>query len=129
MRSWQEFVDFVRGTRQRPPPGRKRPLVATLLFAASVAHLPLVYALVRGVELPPAVPMAIGLLAMGLAWSGGVALEGRRRGTAQIFSALAVAQSLLAFVPPIAASTGSLRWLFVLIGAMAVGALAGLRKP
>lgn len=125
---WREFVDFVRGTRPPAPPRRKRPLVALLLFAASFAHLPLIYALVRDLELQPPFTLAIGLIAMGLAWSGGVSLEGRRRGTAQLIAAFALGETALAFVPIVADAIGPARWLFVAIGALALGALIALAR-
>lgn len=128
MRSWGEFVDFLRGTRPLQPPGRKRPLAMVLLFSAALAHLPLVYFLVKNVELQPPFTLAVGLIAMGLAWSGGVSLEGRRRGTAQIVAAFALGESALAFVPSLASALGAARWLFVAIGLLALGALATLAR-
>ena len=125
---WPEFVDFLRGTRPRAPPGRKRPLAAILLFAGSFVHLPLVYALLRDLEIQPPLALAVGLIAMGLAWSGGVSLEGRRRGTAQLIAAFALAQTALAFVPVVADAIGSARWLFVAIGALALCALVALSR-
>lgn len=126
--SWTEFVDFVRGTRPLRPPARKRPLVMVLLFSAALVHLPLVYFLVRNVELQPPLTLAVGLIAMGLAWSGGVSLEGRRRGTSQLIAAIALGESALAFVPTLGEALGPARWLFVAIGALALGALLSLSR-
>ena len=130
MGAWDEFVAFVRGTRPRPPPGPRKPLAALLLVAASLAHLPLVYALVRDVQLVPVFTLAVGLTAMGLAWSGGVSLEGRRRGTARAIAAIAVAEGSLAVVPVVADAIGPARWLFVLSALLAGAGLAVLvRSP
>lgn len=128
MRSWDELVDFVKGTRPRAPPGPKRPLVTVLLVVASLLHLPLVYFLVSGIALQPAFTLAVGLIAIGLAWSGGVALEGRRHGTVRFIAAMALGESALAFVPVLAAALGVYRWLFVAIGTLAVAALAVLLR-
>lgn len=128
MRSWADFVDFVRGTRPRPPPGPPRPLATVLLVAASLLHLPLVYALLRDIDLQPSFTLAVGLIAMGLAWSGGVSLEGRRQGTVRLFAALALGESALAFVPLIGETIGAARWLFVAIGALALGAFVVLAR-
>lgn len=119
----REVWAFVRGTRQRPPPGPKSPLATGLFVVASLAHLPLVYLLVRHDGMAPPLPLAIGLLCMGIAWSGGVALEGRRRGTTRAFAVLGMAEGALAFVPMLVEPLGSARWLFVLIALLCAGAL------
>lgn len=125
----EEFWSFVRGTRPRPPPGPRKPLASLFLVAASFAHLPLVYLLVRDVTLAPPVAIAVGLIAMGLAWCGGVALEGRRPGTTRLVAATAVLEGALAFAPPIEASLGSARFGFVAIAAFAACGLLLLRRP
>lgn len=122
MRSWDDVVAFVRGTRPRPPPGPKRPLATVLLVAAALAHLPLVYLLVGDSARSPALVIAIGLLSMGLAWSGGVSLEGRRQGTVRAISMLAIAEGAIVFAP-LDPPLGSARWLFLVVAALAGGAL------
>lgn len=128
MRTWTEFIEFVRGTRVPPPPGPHRPLATLLLVGAALVHLPIVHALVRAGELAPPFTVAVGLVAMGLAWSGGVSLEGRRNGTALAIAAIALVESALAVVPPVAAALGPSRWIFLASGAFAAGALAALLR-
>lgn len=118
-----DVIGFLRGTRPPAPPGPKRPLATVLLFAAAIVHLPIVYALVAAIELAPPFTIAIGLLSMGLAWSGGVALEGRRPRTMRFIAALGVAEATLAFVPMIALALDGVRWLFLVVGALSAGAL------
>lgn len=127
MDAWGEFVKFVRGTRTPPPRGRASPLAMTLLVLATLAHLPLVYLLVRDSALAPPYAIFVGLVAMGLAWSGGVSLEGRRRGSAQIIAAVAIAEGALAFLPTLETALDAARWLFLLVAALAAGALWALR--
>lgn len=128
MRAWDEFVAFARGTRPRPPPGPQDPRATGLLVTAALLHLPIVYLLVRDATQLPVLTLAVGLLAMGLAWSGGVTLEGRRAGTVRALAALGVAEGALAFTPPIVASLGNARWLFLGILALSLGALLATRR-
>lgn len=125
MGAMREVWAFVRGTRARPPPGPSAPLAATLLFAASLAHLPVVYALVATHAFPPAIGLLVGALSMGTAWAGGVALEGRRPGTTRTFCVLAIAQAALAFAPQ-AAALGPARWLLLVVALLAAAALVAL---
>ena len=127
MRTWAEFIEFVRGTRERPPPGPPRPLATLLLVLASLAHLPVVYGIVRDGTLAPPIGLLIGLLSMGLAWASGVSLEGRRIGTARALAALGVAEGALALVPAIGAALDGARWLLVVIAALCGGAYLVLR--
>lgn len=126
---WEETWSFIRGTRPRPPPRRSEPLAAILLVAAVILHLPLVYLLVAADTLAPAFALAVGLLAMGLAWSAGKALEGRRRGTSLVLAALGTAEFLLGFLPGgLEAELGAWRFLLVGTSAMCAGAWALLRR-
>lgn len=124
-----EFIAFLRGTRARPPPGSKRPRVTYALVAASFLHLPIVYLLVAAIGEMPSITLGLGLLSIGLAWGGGVALEGRRSGTVRALSALGVMEGALAFVPAIADPLGNVRWLFLAIAALCGGALIMARSP
>lgn len=78
---------------------RSRPVATVALVLAGVADLPVVYYVVAELGSPPLVSVALGLLAMGLAWAGGCALEGRRRRTLLLLSLLGTLQALLALVP------------------------------
>ncbi|HUR69013.1 MAG TPA: hypothetical protein VM370_07175 [Candidatus Thermoplasmatota archaeon] len=118
-----EVVAFAKGTRPRPPPGPKRPLATLLLVGAALLHLPLVYWLVANVALQPPFAITVGLIAMGLAWSGGVSLEGRRAGTVRFIAAFGVAEGALAFVPVLAAALDGARWLFVAIALASLAAI------
>lgn len=122
----REVWAFVKGTRPRPPPGPRAPLATLLLVLASLAHLPLVYLLVADASLVPAFALVVGLLAMGLAWSGGVSLEGRRRGTARAFALVGIAEGMLTFVPDVIAATDGARWLFLANALLCAGALWAL---
>lgn len=122
----KEAWAFIKGTRPRPPPGPRAPLATLLLVLASLAHLPLVYLLVADASLVPAFALAVGLLAMGLAWAGGVSLEGRRRGTARAFALVGVAEGVLSVVPDVVAATDRARWLFLAIALLCAGALWAL---
>lgn len=128
MAAWDELVAFLKGTRPRPPPGPRKPLATALLVAAAVLHLPVVYLLVGSPALSPPFAIAVGALSMGLAWSGGVTLEGRRGGTARAFAALGVAEGALAFVPLLADALGDARWLFVGIALFSALALVVLLR-
>lgn len=128
MTVWDEFVAFLKGTRPRPPPGPRSPLATTLLVAASLLHLPLVYLLIAHTELTPPFALTVGLLAMGLAWSGGCSLEGRRRGTVRALAAAGVLEGALVVVPQIADALGPSKWLFVAIGACSALALLALLR-
>lgn len=119
-----EVVAFVKGTRPRPPPGPKSMPAFLLFVAATACHLPLVYLLVRHDAFSPPAALTVGLLAMGLAWSGGCSLEGRRPRTVRAIAALGVAEGALAFAPPFAAPLGEARWLFLAIAAFAAAGLA-----
>jgi hypothetical protein len=69
---------------------------------ASAVNLPAVYALVDPtLDLVARLyALYLGLLAMGLAWAAGAALEGRRRGSVRAIAGLGVLSPLLALIPP-----------------------------
>jgi len=119
VRTLEDVIDFVRGRRERPPPGPKHPLAMILLVLASLLHLPIVYLLVALNEAMPTVTLFVGLLSIGLAWCGGVSLEGRRPGTVRVVAAFGVAEGALAFAPSLASALGDARWLFVAIAILA----------
>lgn len=75
----------------------------------------------------PGVTLVVGLLAIGLAWCGGVSLEGRRAGTVRLVGAFGVAEAAFAFVPTLADPLGSARWGFLAIGALCALALLATR--
>lgn len=108
-----EVIAFLRGTRRPAPPGPKRPRVTILLVLASLLHLPIVYLLVAGGVSFPSVTLLVGLLSIGLAWCGGVSLEGRRPGTVRTIAGVGLAEGILAFVPAVAAILGGARWIFL----------------
>lgn len=102
---------------------RSKVRAAIPLFAAALADLPVVYRLVGDDVAPPAVSLSLGLLAMGLAWSGGCALEGRRAGTVYAIAWLGVAQPL-ALASPLARAHVDAAWTWLVLSALF--ALAGL---
>lgn len=118
----------MRGTRPRAPAGPRDARAMLLLVVAALLHLPIVYLLVGDARFPPTITLGLGLLSMGLAWSGGVALEGRRRGTVRALAALGVAEGALVFVPALASALGDARWLFVGISVLCGCAFASGRK-
>lgn len=128
MRSWDEFVGFVRGTRPRPPPGPSQPVVTALLAVAAVLHLPLAYLAVAAIELAPAFTILVGLLAMGLTWCAGVSLEGRRIGTVRGIAIAGTLEGGLALLPAVAAALGSARWLLLLSALLCGLALVKLAR-
>ena len=128
MRLAEEFWSWARGTRPRPPPGPRRPAATLLLYAAAFAHLPLVYLLVRDAALAPPFAISVGLVAMGLAWAGGVTLEGRRPGTTRFIAGAAVAEGLLGLLPQVGDALGSARWVFAAIALLAGAALVVLLR-
>lgn len=91
------FGDVERGgaSSRVSPRGPPDPVGFVLLLAAAFCSLPAIYLLLAH-EAPPYAALSTGLVAMGLAWAGGCALEGRRRRTvlglasAGIFLAVAV---------------------------------------
>jgi hypothetical protein len=110
-------------TLQRP-----QGIGVAMLVAAGVVNLPLVYLFIRA-EAPPYAVFAAGLLAMGLAWSGGFFLEGKRLRVAQGVAALGVAEGAAALHPLVRDVDGA----FFPLAAMVLS-LAGLlmtrgRKP
>lgn len=129
MAAWDEFVAFLKGTRPRPPPGPSKPLATAFLVAAATLHLPAVYLLVAHTTLSPPFALSVGILSMGLAWAGGVSLEGRRRGTARAFAALGVAEGALAIVPQMGEALGNARWFFLGVSALSALALLVLVRP
>lgn len=124
----QEVWAFVKGTRPRPPPGPQAPVATALMVAAALAHLPLVYLLVADATLGPPIAVGVGLLAMGLAWSGGVSLEGRRRGTARAMAFAGILEGSLAFVPAVADAADGARWLFLVNALLCAGAWWALAR-
>lgn len=122
MHVWDELVSFIRGTRPPAPLGPRRRLATVLLVTAALVHLPLVYLFVA-MPTMPTVTLAVGLVAIGLAWCSGVSLEGRRAGTVRAIAAVGVAEGALAFVPPVAEPLGNARYLFVAIAALCAGSL------
>jgi hypothetical protein len=76
----------------------------------------------------PAFVLGVGLLGMGLAWAGGVSLEGRRHGTARAFCALGIAAGVLAFAPALAGPLGGARFVFLAIAALSAGGIVALAR-
>ena len=101
-----------------------------VLVVASSLLFPLVYRLIALGEAPP-YALSYGLLSMGLAWSGGCALENRRRGTVRALTAAGLAAPLVTLVPALSVGLGGLeRALLAGVGllcAVAMGLL--LRTP
>lgn len=77
-----------------------------LLVAASLANLPVVYLLLaRGAtETQPLVVLAVGFVAMGLAWAAGFHVQAKRPRLVQALVVPGLAQAGLAFVPGYAAA-------------------------
>lgn len=78
---------------------REKLLAASPLVVAALADLPVVYGLVPRDDLSPAVALAFGFLAMGLAWAAGFVIEGRRRAFSLFVCGLGVAEGAAALVP------------------------------
>jgi len=78
---------------------RAKLLAASPLVAAAVVNLPVVYGLVSRDDLSPAIALAFGFLAMGLAWAAGFVIEGRRRAFSLVVCGLGVAEAAAALVP------------------------------
>lgn len=113
----------------RVPPANALPTAAStlrspqgwgvaLLVAACVADLPLVYLLIRA-EAPAMLVLAGGLLSIGLAWSGGFILEGKRLRLARGVATLGAASGAAAFAEPVREVGGAP---FVLAGAFLAAA-------
>lgn len=102
-----------------------------LLVVACVLLLPVIYHVVSRDKAGAPLALSLGLLAMGLAWSGGCALENRRRGTVRGIAALGVALPLLALLPafpePFAAAERA--FLAGAAGASALAVALLLRTP
>lgn len=77
-----------------------------LLVLAACALMPIIWSTLAKGESEPAVALSVGLLAAGLCWAGGCALEGRRRGTVLAIAALGVVVGLLALAPRVASELG-----------------------
>ena len=100
-----------------------------LLVAASVAFLPLVYALVARASAPPPIAMSAGFLSMGLAWSAGCSLADRRKGTVRLIALGGALLPLLALLPgfPVAFA-GWERVVLVLCSVLCAAGLALLAR-
>lgn len=81
-----------------------------LLVGASLANLPVVYALVADGD-----PLALlaGFIAMGLAWGGGFHVQGKRPRLVLALAAVGVAEAGAVLVPAFASSR---LWLFLAAG-------------
>lgn len=104
---------------------RRRRWTFLLLVIACVLLLPVIYHVVRRAEIGAPLALTLGMLSMGLAWSGGCALENRRRGTVRAIALAGLAMPLAALVPGFPESFGAMERA-VLLGAAATcaGALA-----
>lgn len=78
----------------------REPLVTySLIISGSILDIPVVYQQVRDDESLHALPLALGLISMGLAWAAGCSLENRRKGTVAALLALGIVQPLLVVIP------------------------------
>lgn len=81
---------------------RERLPVTSLLVAASLANLPVVYVLVRDSATDPFVALAAGFVAMGLAWAAGFHVQAKRPRLVRTLAALGVLEAAGAFFSELA---------------------------
>lgn len=81
---------------------RERIPVASLLVAASLANLPVVYVLVRDSTTDPFVALTSGFVAMGLAWAAGFHVQAKRPRLVKALAAIGVLEAAGALFPDLA---------------------------
>ena len=90
--------NLIRAPRQSPALRERLPVVG-LLVAASLVNLPVVYHLLQRDATQPLVVLAVGFVAMGLAWAAGFHVQAKRPRLVQLLILPGLAQAGLAFVP------------------------------
>ncbi|HEX2022428.1 MAG TPA: hypothetical protein VHH36_06925 [Candidatus Thermoplasmatota archaeon] len=106
---------------------RAKAMAFGLLVGASVLDLPAVYLVMADDASDPPPVVALGLVAMGVAWAGGRALEDKRRGSVALVALCGVAQAPLLLVPQVSSAIGGAwPWVAASSAASALGLAATL---
>lgn len=125
------FGDVERGAAADParssPRGPPDPFAFVLLLLAAFCALPAVYRMLAD-DAPPLLAMGTGTVAMGLAWAGGCALEGRRRRTVMGLAAAGAAAFVAVLLAPGVPDFGAVRTPLAVMSALSAIALVSVAR-